>query len=93
MGKLESAAGFQTLIGPLLGMRAEVIEQAVPFPENFAAASVRAKNLTNDCARLEFAFVLKNHKVFVIWYVLLQTQLVKIEILTVHCPNLGAIIH
>jgi hypothetical protein len=69
------------LVRSLLGVDSQMVEEVVPFPEHFGALTVGAAQQPYDSSGL-CAFVLIDHEVLGAWDVLLDTNLVKIKVLS-----------
>jgi hypothetical protein len=74
------------LIGSLLGVDSQMVEEVVPFPEHFGAVAVGAAQQPYDSSGL-LAFVLIDHEVLGAWDVLLDANLVKIKVLSMLHSN------
>lgn len=70
----------------LLSVDSKVVEEVVPFSEDLGAIGVSAAKESNDSSSL-WAFVLVNDEILGAWDVLLDSDLVEIEILSMGYCN------
>lgn len=76
-----SAICETAFVWSLLSVDSQMVEEVVPFPEHLSAIGVSAAEESNDSSSL-WAFVLIDDEVLSAWDVLLDSDLVEIEILS-----------
>lgn len=70
------------LVGFLVGVDPQMVEEVVPFSEDFAAILVLALQESNNSPGVR-ASIFKDHVIFSVWHMLLDSNLLEIELLTV----------
>ena len=79
LGKSVCAVLESALVGPLLSVDAEVVEEVVPLAEHLGAAVVSAAQESDDSSVL-WGLVLIYHEVLGAWNVLLDAYLVEVKV-------------